>query len=112
MLIIYDKPGQLCNRLWAFAPFISYAMNNKVDLHILFFQEYMAQFDNCQSFRNIRFSKHSKLINLILMSFINTLRYTPKGVLTLLRLKFIEAVDFSDGLLIQDPSLKKNIFFI
>ena len=112
MLIIFDKPGQLCNRLWSYAPFISYSMCNKVNLRILFFQEYKGLFDNSLSFKNIRFSKNNKLINLIIKLFVNNLQYLPKGLLSFFNFKLIESIDFSNGLLRYDPSLKNKIYFL
>ena len=40
MLLLIDQPGQLCNRLWSFAPFIAYAMRHRLELRVLFFHPY------------------------------------------------------------------------
>jgi hypothetical protein len=46
MLVINDKPGQLCNRLWAFSFFIAYAQKHSLQIYIPNFREYQAYFNN------------------------------------------------------------------
>ena len=55
MLILKDKPGQLCNRLWAFSPFISDALENNYKVKILHFYDYYEYFENLESFNNLSF---------------------------------------------------------
>jgi hypothetical protein len=39
MIILRDKPGQICNRLWSFSFFIPYGFKNNVDNYIPDFKE-------------------------------------------------------------------------
>lgn len=44
-IIACSKEGQLCNRLFHFSHFIANALENKLELHYLFFDEYLRYFD-------------------------------------------------------------------
>jgi hypothetical protein len=57
MLILKDKPGKLCNRLWAFSHFVSDALENNYKLRILHFYDYYQYFENLEKFKNISFNK-------------------------------------------------------
>ncbi|MAB37993.1 MAG: hypothetical protein CL528_10030 [Aequorivita sp.] len=64
MLILQDKYGQLCNRLWAFAPFISEAFENNHKLIILHFYDYYQYFENLKIYDNITFIENKKISNI------------------------------------------------
>jgi len=55
MIILIDKPGQMCNRLWAFSFFIAYGLKNDVDVFIPNFKEYESLFENLSQFKNVKF---------------------------------------------------------
>lgn len=111
MLIIFDKPGQLCNRLWSFSPFIAYAINNNVDLRILYFQEYLHLFNDTKPIRNTIFSKHGKLLGIILKALPTILQHTPTCLLKMFKVRFI-APSALCATLKDDPRLKKHIYFL
>ena len=56
MIILNDKPGQLCNRLWAFSFFIAYAMKYRLNIYIPNFKEYQSYFENLSSFPHVNFT--------------------------------------------------------
>ena len=62
MLIVIDKAGQLCNRLWSYAPFIAYALHYKLDITILFFSRYAPLFERLDRFTNVRFLRISEAL--------------------------------------------------
>ncbi|HTY10753.1 MAG TPA: hypothetical protein VMF88_06740 [Bacteroidota bacterium] len=66
MIIINDRPGQLCNRLWGFSFFIAFALKHNVKVYIPYFREYRSQFENLSSFPNIHFAifKYSRTVDL------------------------------------------------
>jgi hypothetical protein len=73
MIILRDKPGQLCNRLWAYSFFIAYGLNNDVKVYIPNFREYQSLFEDLEQFPKIRFhiSKNKtfeKLIRLCILT--------------------------------------------
>lgn len=55
MIILRDKPGQLCNRLWAYSFFIAYGLKNDVKVYIPNFKEYQSLFEDLEQFPKIRF---------------------------------------------------------
>src|SRR5665647_65103 len=55
MIIIRDKPGQLCNRLWSYSFFIAYGLENDVKVYVPNFKEYESLFENLDKFPKIRF---------------------------------------------------------
>lgn len=67
MIILRDKPGQLCNRLWAYSFFIAYGLKNDVKVYIPNFKEYESLFENLEQFPKISFqlSKNKTLEKLI-----------------------------------------------
>ena len=56
MIIVNDKPGQLCNRLWAYSFFIAYALKQKITIYIPYFREYQSVFQNLSSSPHINFN--------------------------------------------------------
>ncbi len=80
MLILKDKYGQLCNRLWAFTPFISEAFESKNKLVIMHFYDYYKYFDDLKVFDNIRFIENKK-ISMLYKFIIGILNRIPNRVL-------------------------------
>ena len=79
MILLTDKPGQLGNRLWAFTPFISFALSRKKKIFIIFFNDYMELFENLKIYTNVVFLDKKHIIYRIfsyagfLASFFNVL---------------------------------------
>lgn len=59
MIIIVDKPGQLCNRLWAYAPFVAVGLHFGIKVIILHFNDYADYFPNIKNSALIK----TKIIN-------------------------------------------------
>ncbi|WP_316824788.1 alpha-1,2-fucosyltransferase [Pedobacter miscanthi] len=55
MIIINDKPGQLCNQLWSYAPFIATSLENKNTFITLYFEDNFYLFEDLNRFENIKF---------------------------------------------------------
>lgn len=60
MIILKDKQGQLCNRLWAFSPFISESLEQESKIIILHFYDYYYFFENLSIYQNVKFLKDEK----------------------------------------------------
>jgi hypothetical protein len=69
MIIINDKPGQLCNRLWAYSFFIAYAQKHSLKIYIPHFREYQQYFENLSLLANVSFNILSKPKVLDLLTF-------------------------------------------
>ncbi len=76
MIILNDKPGQLCNRLWAFSFFIAYAMKYRLNIYIPNFKEYQSYFEDLSSFPHVHFTIVKK------PPIIDTLTYQSYRVIT------------------------------
>lgn len=66
MIINYDSPGQLCNRIWSLLPSIAYGLEYKEKVLIINFSEYTDSFDDLNKnklvcFRNRQFAKRALL---------------------------------------------------
>lgn len=55
MLIINDKHGQLCNRLWGYSFFIAFAYKYKIKIFIPQFREYTSYFEDLGCLSNVYF---------------------------------------------------------
>ncbi|AOW20916.1 alpha-1,2-fucosyltransferase [Urechidicola croceus] len=77
MIILKDKPGQLCNRLWAFSPFISEALENNTKIKILHFYDYYNYFEDLNTFKSVSFIKNKKALILynLLFKILNKIPY-------------------------------------
>lgn len=64
MIIINDKPGQLCNRLWAYSFFVAYALKHRVNIYIPNFREYRSYFENLSAIPNVHFAIVAKPVNI------------------------------------------------
>jgi len=49
MIIVNDKPGHLCNRVWAFSYFVAYALEHNVTIYLPNFREYQSYFEDLTS---------------------------------------------------------------
>ena len=55
IIIITDSPGQLCNQLWSYSPFIAQAKKINAKLLICRFDKYVHNFPNIMNEKNITF---------------------------------------------------------
>lgn len=60
MIILKDKPGQLCNRLWAFAPFIALAFEKRKLILIPHLAEYLHFFERTEKKATVIFLEGSQ----------------------------------------------------
>lgn len=67
MIINYDSPGQLCNRIWSLVPSIAYGLECGEKVLVINLDKYSVDFENLNSNKLIRFASH-KTIKRILMS--------------------------------------------
>ncbi len=61
MIINYDSPGQLCNRIWSLLPSIAYGLQYEEKVLVINFTEYSDVFDNLNKNKFIRFSSKKNL---------------------------------------------------
>lgn len=61
MIINYDSPGQLCNRIWSQLPSIAYGLEYKEKVMLINFEEYSGDFENLNINKLIRFTTHKYL---------------------------------------------------
>lgn len=68
MIINYDSPGQLCNRMWSLVPSIAYGLEYGEKVLVINMNAYSADFENLNSDKFIRFASRNT-IKRILTSF-------------------------------------------
>jgi hypothetical protein len=69
LIVLNDMPGQLCNRIWAFAHFIAFGAERGVFVVVPFFGEYVTLFPNTRRIRGVYFVplaglRYRRLVNL------------------------------------------------
>ncbi len=67
MIINYDSPGQLCNRIWSLIPSIAYGLRYKEKVLVINFDEYLHIFSNLNQNKLIRF-KSQKFVQRLFLS--------------------------------------------
>jgi hypothetical protein len=67
MIINYDSPGQLCNRIWSLLPSIAYGLEYKEKVLAINLYKYSVDFENLDSNKYIRFAS-GKLVQRFLLS--------------------------------------------
>jgi hypothetical protein len=112
MLIINDKPGQLGNQLWSYAPFIAFCLKNKVTFLTLYFEDNYHLFENLNRFDNIRFGLARKgqidiYFRKILLRGIRTI---PESILK--SLKIFASRDHWKNESWDEPTLLNNSNFV
>lgn len=74
MMILYDKSGQLCNRLFSMLPSITLSLSKSSSVIVLFFDEYFGYFPNIGNNENIKFLRigvaKSKFVKFLLLSLV------------------------------------------
>jgi hypothetical protein len=92
MIINYDSPGQLCNRIWSLVPSIAYGLEYGEKVLVINLDEYSGDFEDLNSNKLIRFASH-KTIKRIPMS-LKTRGYIQNGKSNIFRkvfnLNFVE----------------------
>lgn len=90
MIIIFDKPNQLCNRIWSQAPIIARSLASKERVKVPFFGIYAPLFENLYSIDHINFSsKKSKYYLRFLRTTYKILRAVPKVILNSFNIYFL-----------------------
>ncbi len=91
MIISFDKPNQLCNRIWSQAPVIAKAIGSGQTLKIPFFGKYFNLFQNLNLIENIYFSKFNcKAYGKTRRISVKLLRLLPKSVLKVFNVCFTD----------------------
>ena len=92
LIIINDMPGQLCNRLWSYAPYIALSQRERVRVVIPFFVDYALLFPNLNRLRRVHFvRKGGALYMRIMRRLLRTLRNAPNRLLKLFRMRLDSA---------------------
>lgn len=87
MIILNDMPGQMCNRIWACAPYVALAHQGRQSLFVPFFGEYASHFPNINRFPGVRFArKDSAAYMRIARRMLKTARAAPDWLQRLLRM--------------------------
>ena len=60
--IVKDRQGQLCNRLWGYAPLIARALADGSPLVVLYFGGYTSLFENLRRYEHIRFIPYDHVL--------------------------------------------------
>lgn len=60
-LVIYDQPGQTCNRFWSYLDAVSWAVLNKKRVYILFWDRSIEYYDALRKSRYVSFPLYSRL---------------------------------------------------
>ncbi|NDV79187.1 alpha-1,2-fucosyltransferase [Dysgonomonas sp. 511] len=68
MVINYDIPGQLCNRIWSVVPSIAYGLESSEKVLLINFDEYIRYFDDLNKNRYVKFASR-KFLRKIIHSF-------------------------------------------
>lgn len=81
MIIVYDYPGQLCNRIWSLLPSIAKGIEYREKVLILNFEEYSVFFDNLNKEKNVKFEPIRFLTRILLpLRARNYIHYTRKNI--------------------------------
>lgn len=87
MIILNDRPGQMCNRIWAFAPFIAFALQYRTRLLVPFFGEYAGEFPQLKALAGVHFASTASPAYLrAVRRVFRTLRSLPPRLRSLLRI--------------------------
>ncbi|WP_343523809.1 alpha-1,2-fucosyltransferase [Pedobacter sp.] len=88
MIIINDKPGQLCNQLWSYAPFIAASLEHKNTFVTLYFEDNFYLFENLNRFKNIKFGwfRRGKIDIYLRKILLRYIRIIPNNILRTFRI--------------------------
>ena len=112
MIILRDKPGQMCNMLWSFSFFIAYGLKHNINIYIPNLKEYESLFENLNQFGNIKFnlSENRKIEKLIRFAVLFIYLFNKLKIGFLLRIFnicFLNKKNLNESYL-----AKNNIFYI
>jgi len=113
ILIISDKPGQLCNRLWAISPLIALALDQQLKIYIPFFKkEYADFFQNIEQFPNVRFEfSDLRLVNTLICKIVRVCNLFLKRMNKVIPLSLFN-ISFIEKELPETINNKTSIYFI
>lgn len=96
MIILNDRPGQLCNRIWASASFIAQALHQDSRLVVPYFGDYAPLFENLNRYLNVWFiEQNNRLYYKAASYFFGLLRSLPAPARQRLRL-YVDKVHWGD----------------
>lgn len=82
MILLLDKPNQLCNKIWSQAPLIAFCLAEGGEMIIPSFGSYSPLFDNLNKKKNIHFSANKDRIYPVLLSgMVKCLKIIPEFLL-------------------------------
>ena len=86
MILIHDKSGQMCNRIWSQVPYVAYAKAARTRVLIPFFGDFASLFENLDTERAAVFLRsHGKFYDWCWLNLFRVLRCLPRWLLQLLR---------------------------
>lgn len=84
MILLLDKPNQLCNRIWSQAPLIALCLKENRKIIIPTFGKYASLFDNLNKAKNVHFINHKSTLSLmILRALYKCFKLIPQSLLAL-----------------------------
>lgn len=91
MIVLNDRPGQMCNRIWAFAPFVAFALQHRTRLVVPFFGEYASEFPQLKTLAGVHFAPTASPAYLrAVRRVFRTLRSLPPRLRSILRIRIAE----------------------
>ncbi|PPK87994.1 hypothetical protein CLV84_0956 [Neolewinella xylanilytica] len=93
MLVLVDKEGQLCNRLWSYAPFIAYALHHDIAVRVLYLGPYHEAFEDLGRFPRITFPEWSSRSYDYLKQLTHLVHRLPRSLRRALR---VDSLRFGD----------------
>ncbi len=112
MIILNDKPNQLCNRIWSQAPLVAKCLGDNGEIIIPFFGEYAHLFENLNRINNIRFSPNKgKYFQILLRFSIKCLRIIPPSLLALFNIYFLQKKTIKADIPYSYLDKKKSLLF-
>ncbi|MFV0536628.1 MAG: alpha-1,2-fucosyltransferase [Dysgonomonas sp.] len=92
MIINYDLPGQLCNRIWSLIPSIAYGLEYKEKVMVINLDKYVGDFENLNSNSLIKFTSRKRIKRMLIS--LKARGYIQNGKSNILRklfnLNFVE----------------------
>lgn len=114
MIIINDKPGQLCNQLWSYIPFIATSLEHKNTFVTLYFEDNFYLFENLNRFKNIKFGwfRRGKIDIYLRKALLRYIRVIPNTILGTFRIH-VDKVSWKEENWPEDLiNNKDNIVFV
>jgi len=117
MIIINDAEGQLCNRLWAYSSFISFAKKHNIKIVISYFNEYIEYFEDLSSTADVYFIKQNNISSKVIFFMYEKILKILFKINSLFSLnKFCIHIDNkkwkTENWSLSELKMKNNIFFL